>query len=222
MARETPVSFFLLLAVGIMAVSPYYPATSPYYPATQADGPAVAASASPTPAPAFAEKLKRTGLPNMGRVTETLYRGGKPRGQGYDQLQEMKIDIVVDLNTSSKNVEREKTETESRGMRYVSLPWSPRSLPADNQVAEFLRLIRENPPKKIFVHCKRGADRTGVIVAIFRIARQGWTPEQALAEMERFKFHGLWYRQMKRYVRQFPAKLKANPALAGEAPAAGR
>lgn len=211
----------LLLLVGIVAVSPNYPAALPYYPAAQADGtaaPAKAASApaKPLPSPDFAEKLKRPGLPNLGRVTEGLYRGGKPQKQGYDQLQGMKIDIVVDMNTSSKDIQYGKTETESRGMRYISLPWSPVSLPTDDQVTEFLRLIRENPQKKIFVHCERGADRTGLMMALFRIAGQGWTPEQALAEMERFKFHGLLYRQMKRYVRQFPAKLKATPALAGE------
>lgn len=199
---------FLLLAVGIASVSPGYQAI-------QTAGLASAASANSTPAPAFAEKLKRPGLPNLGRVTESLYRGGQPRSQGYGQLRSLGIGMVVNLNTSRKNVEREKAEAESRGMRYVSIPWSPLSLPTDDQVAEFLRLLRENPDKKIFVHCQRGADRTGVMVAIFRMARQGWTPEQASAEMERFKFHGLWYRQMKGYVKRFPAKLKATPALLG-------
>ncbi len=200
---------FLLLAAGIVAVSPC-PA------ATQTGKPASAGSANQTPTPAFAQKLERPGLPNLGRVTEGLYRGGQPRSQGFGQLQEMGIEIVVNLNTSRKNVAREKTEAESRGMQYVSLPWSPRALPADDQVAEFLRLLRENPDKKIFVHCQRGADRTGVMVAIFRMARQGWTPDQALAEMERFKFHGLWYRQLKGYVQRFPARLKATPALVGD------
>ena len=200
---------FLLLAIGMAAVSPCYPAT-------QTDGSASAASASSTPAPAFADKLKRPGLPNLGRVTESLFRGGQPRSQGYNQLHSMGIGVVVNLNTSKKDVALERTEMESRGIRYVSIPWSPVSLPTDAQVAEFLRLIRGNPDKKIFVHCQRGADSTGVMVAIFRMARQGWTPDQALAEMERFKFHGLWYRQMKGYVQRFPAKLKATPALGGE------
>jgi protein tyrosine/serine phosphatase len=207
------VRVFLLLLVGIAAVSPNYPATVPSYPAAQADG--TAAPATAASAPVFAEKLKLPGLSNLGRVTEGLYRGGKPQKQGYDQLQGMKIDIVVDMNTSSKDIQHGKTETESRGMRYISMPWSPVSLPTDDQVTEFLRLIRENPDKRIFVHCERGADRTGLMMAVFRMAGQGWTPEQALAEMERFKFHGLWYRQMKRYIREFPAKLKASPALAG-------
>ena len=201
---------FLLLAVGIVAVSPYHPAT-------QTGKPASAGAANQSLTPAFAQKLERPGLPNLGRVTAGLYRGGQPRGQGYDQLHSMGIDIVVNLNTSRKNVEREKTAAESRGMRHVSIPWSPRSLPADDQVAEFLGLIRDNPDKKIFVHCQRGADRTGLMVAVFRMARQGWTPEQALAEMESFKFHGLWYRQIKGYVKRFPAKLKATPTLVADA-----
>lgn len=204
------VVLFLSLAIALAGVSPYYPAT-------QADKPASSGFANQTPpTPALGQKLESPGLPNLGRVTGDLYRGGQPRSEGYDQLRKMRIDIVVNLNTTKKNVEREKTEVESRGMRYVSIPWSALSLPEDDQVAEFLRLLRDNPDKKIFVHCRHGADRTGVMVAIFRIAIQGWTPEQALAEMERFNFHGFWYSHLKGYVKQFPAKLKATPILVGD------
>ncbi len=56
--------------------------------------------------------------------------------------------------------------------------------PASQQVAEFLNLLQANSRQKIFIHCHHGADRTGVMVAAFRIAMQNWTPQQALAEMK--------------------------------------
>jgi protein tyrosine/serine phosphatase len=199
--------FFLLLAIGLAA-----PLPCGHAPQAELAGPAVAAQQTPsTSAPA--EKLEHPGLPNLGRVVPNLYRGGQPHAHGYDELRRLRVDIVVNLNTSRSQIAHEKIEVESRSMRYVSIPWSASSVPGDTQVAEFLRLIRDSPDKTIFVHCYRGADRTGVMVAIFRMARQGWTPELALDEMQRFNFHGFWYRHLKRYVNQFPAKLKATPML---------
>ncbi|MGH9602414.1 MAG: fused DSP-PTPase phosphatase/NAD kinase-like protein [Terriglobales bacterium] len=168
-------------------------------------------------ASAAAVKLKQPGLPNFGRVNQRLYRGGQPEPEGYDALRKLGVGIVVNFNTSEEGIREERAEVESRGMRYVSIPWSPRSLPRREQVAEFFRLLRENPDAEIFVHCRRGADRTGVMLAAYRMAIDGWTPEQALTEMERFKFHGFWYRHLKRYVRAFPALLESDPGLISDA-----
>ncbi|MGH9554850.1 MAG: fused DSP-PTPase phosphatase/NAD kinase-like protein [Terriglobales bacterium] len=167
----------------------------------------------------MAVKLKQPGLPNFGRVNQRLYRGGQPEPEGFDALHKLGIDMVVNFNTSEEAIREERAEVESRGMRYVSIPWSARSLPRREQVTKFFRLLRENPDAEIFVHCRRGADRTGVMLAAYRMAIDGWTPEQALTEMERFKFHGLWYRHLKRYVREFPALLESDPGLiSGAAP----
>ncbi|MGH2396566.1 MAG: fused DSP-PTPase phosphatase/NAD kinase-like protein [bacterium] len=192
-----------LLAVAVLTMGSALPLSA------QQTGAAAAQNA----APAVAEKLKQPGLPNFGRVNQRLYRGGQPESEGYDALRKLEVGIVVNFNTSDEDIREERAEVESRGMRYVSIPWSARSLPRREQVAESFRLLRENPEAVIFVHCRRGADRTGVMLATYRMALEGWTPEQALTEMERFKFHGFWYRHLKRYVRQFPALLESDPGL---------
>jgi protein tyrosine/serine phosphatase len=158
-----------------------------------------------------AEKLERAGLPNLGQVSSTLYRGAQPKAEGYDELQKMGVHIVVNLRNDAS--EEERQQVEARGMRYVAIPWSGWRSPDNQQVAQFLRLLRENRGQKVFVHCQRGAERTGVMVAAYLIAEQGWTPEQALDEMEEFKFRGFWFRHLKRYVRNFPALLTTDPAL---------
>jgi len=75
-------------------------------------------------------------------------------------------------------------------------------------------LLKKSPRKKIFVHCWLGGDRTGVFVATYRIAFEGWEPQQALEEMEAFHFKGFWHPAMKKYIRQFPERLAQSPALA--------
>lgn len=173
-----------------------------------------AGDASQNSAPAAAEKLEQPGLPNLGRVGLKLYRGGQPEGEGYDALRNLGVGVVVNLNTSKDGIRKEQAEVEARGMRYVSIPWNSRKAPSREQVAAFFRVVHENPEAQIFVHCRRGAERTGVMIAAYRMAEEGWTPEQALAEMEQFKFRGFWFRHLKRYVRQFPVLLEDDPALA--------
>ena len=52
------------------------------------------------------------------------------------------------------------------------------------------------------------------VLATCRIVFDGWTPEQALAEMHRFHYHGFWLPEMTRYIRDFPRRLRWSPVLA--------
>ncbi|MEI6501639.1 MAG: protein-tyrosine phosphatase family protein, partial [Armatimonadota bacterium] len=42
------------------------------------------------------------------------------------------------------------------------------------------------------VHCAAGSDRTGTMVAVYRVMEQGWPVEQAAQELPRFGFHEVW------------------------------
>jgi protein-tyrosine phosphatase len=64
-------------------------------------------------------------------------------------------------------------------MQYVSIPWHPDS-PSDENIARFLKVIEENPDKKVFVHCHAGVDRTGMAIASYRMAKEGWSPDEAM------------------------------------------
>jgi protein tyrosine phosphatase (PTP) superfamily phosphohydrolase (DUF442 family) len=177
--------------------------------------PAAAAQnpASPTIATHPATKKKFAGLPNFGRVSDTLSRGAQPVDAGYAELKKEGFEIVVSFREHPGQIAVERRAVEAQGMRFVSIPWPPMDAPRNAQVAEFLELLRANPGKKIFAHCQRGAERTGVMVAAYRIAAEKWTPQQALDEMEVFGFRGFWFRHLKKYVRAFPAQLDSDPAL---------
>lgn len=171
-------------------------------------------SAAPAAAPARVQRLTLPGIRNAGQAGDFLYRGAQPQPAGYAQLRQLGIAIVVDLHNRGQQQQRERLAVESNGMRYLSLPASPTAGPSDEQIAAFLLLLRENSGRKIFVHCKRGADRTGVMIAAFRMAEEHWTPRQARAEMRAFHFHRIWLPAMRHRVRDFPKNYANNPVFA--------
>jgi protein-tyrosine phosphatase len=154
---------------------------------------------------------------NAGRVSDSLYRGAQRRGQGYEELKRPGITIVVALR-NSKPVARETSETreqmkvEATGTRYVEIPTSAFPGPTDFQVATFLHLLRGHPNDKIFVHCYFGDDRTGVMIATYRIADEHWTSDQAYNEMRAFHVHKHLL-LMGHHVKIFPADYALNPAF---------
>ena len=152
-----------------------------------------------------ARRVTVIGVSNFGIVTPNLYRGGQPKGTGYANLKKMGVDIVVDLRLSGKDTEK-RNVTKAR-MQYIAIPWHC-FFPKDKVFAEFLEVLRENPDKKVFVHCRYGDDRTGMAIAAYRMAVEGWTAEEAKKEMEKFGFHHLVCPRLGPYEKDFPEHLK--------------
>jgi tyrosine-protein phosphatase SIW14 len=123
-------------------------------------------------------------------------------------LKKMGVDIVVDLRLSGKDTEKQNVT--KAGMQFVSIPWHC-MFPKDRVFAEFLKLLQENPDKKVFVHCRYGDDRTGMTIAGYRMAVQGWTPGEARKEMQKFGFHRMLCPSLIEYEKNFPKHLKNSP-----------
>jgi tyrosine-protein phosphatase SIW14 len=158
------------------------------------------------------------GLPNFGRVTDNLYRGGQPTSDGFNALHAMGVGIVVNLRDDRTEMAIEKREVESLGMKSVEIPWSANHEPSSAQIVEFLDLLRANPDTKIFVHCRRGADRTGVMIAAYRIAVEHKTVAEAVSEMHRYHYDWLFRPQLKRYIESLPALLQTDSEFANYRP----
>jgi tyrosine-protein phosphatase SIW14 len=160
-----------------------------------------------------AEKLDVRGIPKLGEVTPMLYRGGQPTKGGFAELAKMDVKIVVDLRGDRK---KERDIVNKLGMQYVALHWfCPR--PKDRDFALFLELLRKNPDEKVFVHCRTGIDRTGVMVASYRIVEQGWTAEEAMKEMKAFgfnRFHETICMGLASYEKSFPQRYDSDPVFA--------
>ena len=190
--RRTYALFFLLAACVTSATNP---------PATVAPH---ASSHIP------ARKVTVVGVSNFGEVTPRLFRGGQPKLAGYEHLHQMGIDLVVDLRLSGTN--NEKKDVEKAGMKFVSLRWHC-MFPHDGVFAKFLEVLRDNREKKIFVHCRYGDDRTGMMIAAYRMADEGWTPDEARKEMEKFGFHRFVCPRLGPYEKHFPEHLKRRSAF---------
>jgi len=165
---------------------------------------------------AFSQKRNIEGVPNFGEVTPKLFRGAQPTHEGFEGLAKMGIGIVVDARAGNRT-DSEGRDVGKLGMQYVSIPWHCTS-PSDDVMVRFLKVIRENPDKKVFVHCRLGKDRTGMMVAAYRMALQNWTADEALQEMQEFGFstgHHFFCPRLAPYEKSFPERLVRNPALGG-------
>ncbi len=165
---------------------------------------------APPPEHSPGQRTTLQGVGNFGEVTPMLYRGGQPKPVGFEGLAKMGINIVVDVRLSGKDKERK--EVEKDGMQFVELPWHC-LFPKDEAFARFLKLLKDNPGKKVFVHCRYGDDRTGMMIAAYRMAVEGWTPAEARTEMEKFGFHHLICPSLRPYEKKFPEHLRSNPAF---------
>jgi protein tyrosine/serine phosphatase len=157
------------------------------------------------PCRAGAVRIEKPGLPNLYRVSEDLYRGAQPTAEGFRQLKTMGVKTVINLRVSCNDRE----EIAGAGLAYEEIPMTPWH--AENEDAvRFLKLVADGSRAPFFVHCYYGADRTGMLCAVYRIVIQGWTKDEAIAEMTQggFGFHPIW-RNLVAYLRKLDVeKLK--------------
>lgn len=181
---------------------------------TRAQSPAPGVSKDPSvPLAALAQKISVAGLPNAGKISEALFRGAQPTAAGLTQLKQLGIATIVDLR-GGLDVVLERKRAEALGFRFIDIPVSGWAPPSDEQVAQFLSLIHDSQGEKIFVHCRYGGDRTGVMIAAYRIAENHWSVKQAIEEMHVFGFHNHWHPSMETYIRKFPSNFASDPVFA--------
>jgi protein tyrosine phosphatase (PTP) superfamily phosphohydrolase (DUF442 family) len=153
-------------------------------------------------------------LPNFHKVNDHLYRGGQPDKIVIAHLRAMGIKTIVNLRGRDKQAEAEEDEARRAGLHYFNIEMAGWGRPTFEQVSKVLEIINAPEYWPVFIHCKRGADRTGTILACYRVANEGWTAEQAVDEASR---HGMHWTQfwMKDFISDF-AKLARNGQLSRE------
>jgi protein tyrosine/serine phosphatase len=149
-----------------------------------------------------------SGVPNFHQVDEHVYRGAQPKDAGFAALARIGVKTVIDLRGE---VSEESAVVQRAGMHYVRLPWSGYKAPAEAQIAAVLALLNDSSQWPVFIHCRRGADRTGTAIACYRIAHDHWNNQQALAEAKSFGMSSMEV-AMQRFILRFaqPSSSAAN------------
>jgi tyrosine-protein phosphatase SIW14 len=165
---------------------------------------------------ASSRESKEEALPNFHQVNENLYRGAQPEKGWVKELTALKIKTVINLRGEDEGTSAEAAEARAAGLRYFSVPLPGLSRPKDEQVEKVLAIINDSQNWPVFVHCHHGEDRTGTIIAIYRITHDGWTSEEAKKEakkygMSRFQFGmksyiGDYYKHWLQHQGQQPSK----------------
>ena len=151
-----------------------------------------------------------------------LFRGSKPDSEGATALAKLGVRTVVNLELRNDD---KQSFAEVRAdisppltIGYFRIrEWEPNVVVApavlDIHVAEFIA-ITKTQPKPIYVHCRSGQNRTGVMVAAYRVLVEGQPIEAAVTEMQRYK--GFWFNKDATYVRSLVgdhrAKIEAKVA----------
>jgi protein tyrosine/serine phosphatase len=143
-------------------------------------------------------------IPNLHQVEPWFYRGGRPQPDGLTKLFSMNIKTIVSLERGwferePDTVKREREFAVEHNITFIHIPMHPFFRPEREDILKTLNVIMDPANQPVFVHCRRGSDRTGIVVAAFRIQYQGWTSGQAQNEMEQHGFRYIslfWWRSI--------------------------
>ena len=134
----------------------------------------------------WAKPVKVEGVPGLFRVTPDLYRSGQPTLEGLRNLKAMGIKTVI----NTRDFHSDRDEVLAAGLQYERIhmkAW----LPLEKDAVRFLKIVTDPKRTPVLVHCWLSSDRSGTLIAIYRIAVQGWSREDAIQEMTEgdFGFH---------------------------------
>jgi len=150
------------------------------------------AAAEPIPRPpTWATPIVLEGAPNLHRVEDKFFRSAQPSAAGFRNLAAAQgVRTVVSLRAFNAD------ESLARGLdlrlaRFPIHTWDIRRA----RVVAALRAVRAaSREAPVLLHCQHGADRTGLVTALYRVLYQSWNKEDALDEMlhGNFGYHAVW------------------------------
>jgi protein tyrosine phosphatase (PTP) superfamily phosphohydrolase (DUF442 family) len=137
----------------------------------------------------WAQPVKLEGVPNLYRVSDELYRSDQPSAEGMQNLKRLGLKTIINL----RSFHSDRDEIGGTGLAYEHIfmkAWHPE----EKEVVRFLKIVTDPRRAPVLVHCQHGADRTGTVIAVYRIAVQGWSKAEAIREMTGggFGFHPIW------------------------------
>ncbi|MBS0224903.1 MAG: tyrosine-protein phosphatase [Proteobacteria bacterium] len=137
--------------------------------------------------PAWAQPVANDELHNLHQVTPTLWRSSLPDARGFAAADALGIRTVVNLRPTADTAAVPPRAT----LEHIPV-WTWHV--TDDEILAFLRIADDPAKQPVLVHCQHGADRTGVMIAAYRVVVQEWSKEDAIREMQRggYGYHAIW------------------------------
>ena len=164
--------------------------------------------------PVFAASVP--GIKNFDKVDAHVYRGAQPTEEGFQYLAKLGVKTIIDLRENDDRSQAEERMVSTAGMTYVNVPMTGLTAPTEAEITRILALLEDKTSGPVFVHCKRGADRTGAVIAAYHIDHDMWDNDKALSDAKAHSMSGFQYPR-KAYIRDFKAR---SVEAAAAAPAA--
>lgn len=137
----------------------------------------------------WATPIELEGVPNLHKVSEDVYRGAQPTAEGMQALKDLGVKTIINL----RSLHSDRDEIGEIDLDYEHIPMLA-FFPSDDEILHVLDLMTDETRTPAFVHCMHGADRTGVVSAMYRIIIQDWPKDEAIREMTEggFGFHSIF------------------------------
>jgi len=146
----------------------------------------------------WAKPINLPHVENFHQVGPGLYRAAQPSAKAFEELEKFGIVTVINLREKHSDA----VLLQGTGLRLIEVPIDTWEM-GDEEVITVMKLIK-NEPGPILVHCRHGADRTGMMMAVYRIIFEGWSREKALEELKEggFGYHKIWI-NIPKYIEKF-------------------
>jgi protein tyrosine phosphatase (PTP) superfamily phosphohydrolase (DUF442 family) len=157
------------------------------------------------------EDVHHEGLHNVLAVGDGLLSGSSPEGDaGFDSLQALGVKTVISVDGAPPDV----AAARDRGMRYVHIPVGYGGITREQAV--LLCKAATELPGPIYVHCHHGKHRGPAACVLIRLARGGWSADEALAFLKSAgtdpRYEGL-YANAREFTPPTEAELRACPSI---------
>ena len=144
-------------------------------------------------------------IPKFRKLNKLVYKGSVPRNE-EDILSLKKLGVKTVINLRWGNIQKNRNEKkwcEKSGIKYIHVPMLPGKIPSKKDINKILAILGNINNGPIYIHCKQGVDRTGLVTAIYRVRHDKWPFNLAHDEMMRDGFHNFplfyWVRRLKEY-----------------------
>jgi len=154
--------------------------------------------------PAFAGSAP--GIKNFDQVDAHVYRGGQPTDEGFQYLAKSGVKTIIDLREADDRSQAEERVVTGAGMQYVNVPMTGLTPPTEAEITKILSMLEDAATGPIFVHCKRGADRTGAVIAAYHIDHDKWDNVRALQDAKAHSMSVFQFQRQK-YIQEFRPRI---------------